>query len=247
MTLLGAAMDTEVVVAEMGARRAGDVTLLCAIARPTSWSSRTSASRTSRSSGRGSGSWRPRPSRSTRCGADGVAVLNADDPVVSAFADRVRGEVVTFGVSASAEVRAENVVLGADGRASFRWCTASSSAPVSLGVPGEHMVSNALAAIGGGAVARRPARRRAPPRWRTPPCRTGGWRRSRPTRRRARRERRLQREPRVGGGRAQGGAVDGGRGPPHRGAGHDGRARARSPCRSTSASASWRRGCAWTA
>ena len=34
MTLLGAPADAEVVVAEMGARRKGDVTLLCEIARP---------------------------------------------------------------------------------------------------------------------------------------------------------------------------------------------------------------------
>jgi UDP-N-acetylmuramoyl-tripeptide--D-alanyl-D-alanine ligase len=44
-------------------------------------------------------------------------------------------------------VRAEDVSLGPDGRASFRLVTADAEARVTLAVPGEHMVSNALAAV----------------------------------------------------------------------------------------------------
>ncbi len=63
----------------------------CARSRgPTSSSSRTSASRTSRSSDRGRRSWRPRRSRSTRSPAGGWAVLNADDPVVAGYRSRCR-------------------------------------------------------------------------------------------------------------------------------------------------------------
>ena len=47
--------------------------------------------------------------------AGGVAVLNADDRLVAAFREVHRGRVVTFGFSESADVRAEDVELGADG------------------------------------------------------------------------------------------------------------------------------------
>jgi UDP-N-acetylmuramoyl-tripeptide--D-alanyl-D-alanine ligase len=147
VTLLGAAIDTEVVVAEMGARRAGDVTLLCAIAQPDI----VVVTNVGVAHLEIFGSWERIVEASAEpidaLGSDGIAVLNADDPVVSTFADRVRGEVVTFGVSPSAQVRADDVVLGADGRASFRVVHDGADAPVSLGVAGEHMVSNALAAI----------------------------------------------------------------------------------------------------
>jgi UDP-N-acetylmuramoyl-tripeptide--D-alanyl-D-alanine ligase len=147
VTLLGAAIDTEVVVAEMGARRAGDVTLLCAIAQPDI----VVVTNVGVAHLEIFGSWERIVEASAEpidaLGSDGIAMLNADDPVVSTFADRVRGEVVTFGVSPSAQVRADDVVLGADGRASFRVVHDDADAPVSLGVAGEHMVSNALAAI----------------------------------------------------------------------------------------------------
>jgi len=47
--------------------------------------------------------------------ADGVAVLNADDPLVARFGEVHRGRTVTFGLSVGAEVRAENVEYSAEG------------------------------------------------------------------------------------------------------------------------------------
>jgi UDP-N-acetylmuramoyl-tripeptide--D-alanyl-D-alanine ligase len=55
--------------------------------------------------------------------------------------------VTTFGVRPHADVRAHDVSLGPDGRASFRVVTDEAEASVTLAVPGEHMVSNALAAV----------------------------------------------------------------------------------------------------
>ncbi|MGP0072728.1 MAG: UDP-N-acetylmuramoyl-tripeptide--D-alanyl-D-alanine ligase [Bryobacteraceae bacterium] len=43
--------------------------------------------------------------------ADGVAVLNADDPLVSHFGDVHPGRSITFGLSAGADIRAEQVEL----------------------------------------------------------------------------------------------------------------------------------------
>jgi len=47
--------------------------------------------------------------------ADGVAVLNADDPLVAGFRGAHRGRTITFGLSEGADVRAENVQSTAEG------------------------------------------------------------------------------------------------------------------------------------
>lgn len=148
LTLLGAPPDTEVIVAEMGARRLGDVKLLSGIARPDvvvvtnvgvahmeifgSWASIVEAS--------------AEPVEALDAG--GTAILNADDPVVAGYAERCAGTVVTFGVGAAgqADVRADDVTLGVDGLPSFRLVTGTGEAAVTLAVPGEHMVPNAVAA-----------------------------------------------------------------------------------------------------
>src|SRR5690606_4808444 len=44
--------------------------------------------------------------------ADGVAVLNADDPVVRAMGERTSARVVLVGEAADATVRAEDVAVG---------------------------------------------------------------------------------------------------------------------------------------
>ncbi|MCX2967611.1 MULTISPECIES: UDP-N-acetylmuramoyl-tripeptide--D-alanyl-D-alanine ligase [Streptomyces] len=76
----------------------------------------------------------------------GVAVLNGDDPLVRAMAARTRARVVLFGECADADVRAEDVRLGALGRPSFTLHTPSGCGDVTLRLYGEHHVSNALAA-----------------------------------------------------------------------------------------------------
>ncbi len=78
--------------------------------------------------------------------ADGLAVLNADDPLVAAMTARTAARVVTVGESATADVRAEDVQLDELGRASFRLITGAGSAAVTLRLVGAHHVGNALAA-----------------------------------------------------------------------------------------------------
>ena len=147
LTLLGTPEDAEVVVAELGARRLGDVKLLMGIARPEvvvvtnvgvahmevfgSWASIVE------------GSAEPVDALEP----SGIAILNADDPVVAGFADRCPGRVATFGRGEDADVRASGVVLGADGRPSFRLAADGAEVDVALPIPGEHMVPNALAAV----------------------------------------------------------------------------------------------------
>jgi UDP-N-acetylmuramoyl-tripeptide--D-alanyl-D-alanine ligase len=152
MTLLGAPSGTEVVVAELGARRKGDVAMLCGIARPEvvvvtnvgvahlaifgSWEAIVEAS--------------AEPVEAVA--PSGWAVLNADDRVVAGYRSRCPGSVMTFGVHAEADVRATDVTVGADGAAAFMLHVADERAMVTLRVPGEHMVPNALASAAVGTI-----------------------------------------------------------------------------------------------
>ncbi|XRQ02834.1 UDP-N-acetylmuramoyl-tripeptide--D-alanyl-D-alanine ligase [Actinomadura welshii] len=76
----------------------------------------------------------------------GTAVLNADDPLVAAMASRTAAEVVTFGRSPDATVRAADETLDERGRPRFTLVTPEGSAPVALLLHGAHAVPNALAA-----------------------------------------------------------------------------------------------------
>jgi UDP-N-acetylmuramoyl-tripeptide--D-alanyl-D-alanine ligase len=89
--------------------------------------------------------------------ADGVAILNADDPRVPAMAARTDARVVTFSASPYARtphqshmpqpsVKAADIRLDELGRPSFTLLTPEGSAPVTLRLHGAHNVPNALAA-----------------------------------------------------------------------------------------------------
>ncbi|UGT54537.1 UDP-N-acetylmuramoyl-tripeptide--D-alanyl-D-alanine ligase [Nocardia asteroides] len=78
--------------------------------------------------------------------ADGLAVLNADDPNVAAMASRTKARVVLVGLSGDADIRATDVVTDEQARARFTLHAGGQSVPVQLAVHGEHQVGNALSA-----------------------------------------------------------------------------------------------------
>jgi UDP-N-acetylmuramoyl-tripeptide--D-alanyl-D-alanine ligase len=78
--------------------------------------------------------------------AKDVAILNADDPLVRRMAERATARVVFVGESADADVRATDIVLDEQARATFRLVTAKDEATVTLGLHGAHQVGNALSA-----------------------------------------------------------------------------------------------------
>ncbi|MFI6028364.1 UDP-N-acetylmuramoyl-tripeptide--D-alanyl-D-alanine ligase [Amycolatopsis magusensis] len=77
---------------------------------------------------------------------DGVAVLNFDDALVAGMASRTKARVVGVGEHPDATVRAEDLTLDEQARASFRLVTPAGSADVKLPLHGEHHVGNALSA-----------------------------------------------------------------------------------------------------
>lgn len=82
---------------------------------------------------------------------DGLAVLNADDDFAGEISLRSRGAVVTYGLSEQATVRAVDVTIDGQGRASYTLTTPEGSAHVRLQFVGDVQVANSLAAA---AVAR---------------------------------------------------------------------------------------------
>ena len=146
LTVLRADQDTKYLVLEYSARGLDHIAYLCGIARPQigvvlnvgaahlgEFGSRTAVAQA-------------KGELIEALPGDGVAVLNADDDAVAAMASRTDARVVTFGLSAPADVRAFDVVLDALARPSFRMRTAVGEVDVSLSLHGAHHVSNALAA-----------------------------------------------------------------------------------------------------
>jgi UDP-N-acetylmuramoyl-tripeptide--D-alanyl-D-alanine ligase len=146
LTMLGVPQGTEVVIAEMGARREGDVALLCDVARPDA----IVITNVGVAHMEIFGSWdaivRASEEPMKALGPGGVAILNADDSVVRSYARRAVPRVLTFGLAADADVRAVGVELDGAGRASFVLSSGGEGERVDLAVPGEQMVPNALAA-----------------------------------------------------------------------------------------------------
>jgi UDP-N-acetylmuramoyl-tripeptide--D-alanyl-D-alanine ligase len=147
LTVLRADERTRYLVLELGARGAGHIAQLCAIAPP-----RLGAVLNVGRAHVG-GYFADQAEVAQAKGelvealpADGAAVLNADDAQVIRMRSRTAAPVIEFGLAGHAAVRASGVTLDADGRPSFTLTTPGGTAPVRLNLRGEHNVSNALAA-----------------------------------------------------------------------------------------------------
>ncbi|MCA2226294.1 UDP-N-acetylmuramoyl-tripeptide--D-alanyl-D-alanine ligase [Nonomuraea aurantiaca] len=147
LTVLRADATTRYLVLEMGAGRKGDLTYLTGLAPPqiglvlnvgTAHVERMGAGRADVAEAKGE--------LVEALPAEGFALLNADDPYVMGMAGRTRAQILLYGRSARARVRAEGVRMGDRARTAFELVTPSGRAPVELDLIGEHQVSNALAA-----------------------------------------------------------------------------------------------------
>ena len=81
--------------------------------------------------------------------AEGVALLNADDPRVRALAPRTRARVVLYGEAPDAELRASDVRDGGLDGLAFTVSYRGERAEARMPMPGRHMLAAALSAIGG--------------------------------------------------------------------------------------------------
>ncbi|KPA11383.1 UDP-N-acetylmuramoylalanyl-D-glutamyl-2, 6-diaminopimelate--D-alanyl-D-alanine ligase [Candidatus Magnetomorum sp. HK-1] len=81
--------------------------------------------------------------------ASGVAILNADDPLVMSLKENVACPVITYGLESNADIYAKNISENITG-CEFILKTANDSIKINLPAYGRFMISNALAATAAG-------------------------------------------------------------------------------------------------
>ncbi|BCJ45434.1 UDP-N-acetylmuramoyl-tripeptide--D-alanyl-D-alanine ligase [Actinoplanes ianthinogenes] len=145
-TVLQADEKTRFLVLEMGARGIGHIRYLTGIARPSIGVVLNVGAAHLGEFGSVEGTARAKGELVEALPESGVAVLNADDPLVSAMASRTVARVIQVGERDSAGLRAAEVTVDATGRASYVLKSGPESGNVRLGVAGRHQVANSLAA-----------------------------------------------------------------------------------------------------
>jgi UDP-N-acetylmuramoyl-tripeptide--D-alanyl-D-alanine ligase len=150
-TALRADADTRFLVLEMGARGIGHISYLCGIAPPRIGVVINVGVAHIGEFGSVEAIAKGKAELVEALPAGGLAVLNADDPLVRAMADRTRAEVLLVGEAEDAGLRAADVTLDERGRPSYTLVAPDGSVRVGLALTGGHQVGNTLAAA---AVAR---------------------------------------------------------------------------------------------
>ena len=145
LTLVNRPESAEAVVVEMGARGKGHIEWLCSLGRPTIGVVTAVGAAHTELFGTVEAVAEAKGELVACLDRTGVAVLNADQPLVAAMAERTEARVLSFGRTGG-DVRASGVSLDEGLRPRFRLETPSGRAEVALAVCGEHMVDNALAA-----------------------------------------------------------------------------------------------------
>ncbi|GAA4599963.1 UDP-N-acetylmuramoyl-tripeptide--D-alanyl-D-alanine ligase [Actinoplanes octamycinicus] len=145
-TVLQADEKTRFLVLEMGARGIGHIRYLTGIARPSIGVVLNVGAAHLGEFGSMEGTALAKGELVEALPESGVAVLNADDPLVSAMASRTVARVIQVGERESAGLRAVDVTVDSLGRASFVLESGGESGNVRLGVAGRHQVANTLAA-----------------------------------------------------------------------------------------------------
>jgi UDP-N-acetylmuramoyl-tripeptide--D-alanyl-D-alanine ligase len=148
LQLLRLEPEHEVAVIEMGMNHAGEIALLAKIAEP-DWAvvSNVAPVHLEHFADGIAGIARAKYELVEALPADGVAILNGDDAYVSQFGRGMDGRAVYYGLSATADVRAEEIEeAGIDG-VSFTVAAGGTTERVRLALMGRHNIYNALAGI----------------------------------------------------------------------------------------------------
>ena len=153
LSMLRAAAATRFLVLEMGARHIGDIAELTALVAPDiavvlnvgqahlgKFGSREAIAQAKGELVQG-------------LAQGGAAILNADDPRVTAMRSLTDGPVLTFGYAEHADVRVLNLAMDRRGHPSFTLQTSDVSASVALQLVGAHQALNASAAAAAGLAA----------------------------------------------------------------------------------------------
>jgi len=148
LQLLKLEREHEVAVIEMGMNHAGEIAALAKIAQP-DWAvvSNVAPVHIEFFPDGLAGIARAKYELVESLPADGIAVLNADDPYVREFGKGMGDRAILYGLEEAAQVRAEAIEEAGIEGVRFNVVAAVQSAPVHLRLLGRHNVLNALAAI----------------------------------------------------------------------------------------------------
>jgi UDP-N-acetylmuramoyl-tripeptide--D-alanyl-D-alanine ligase len=152
LTLLGLGPEHEALVVELGANQPGEIASLAALARPTVAVVTTVATAHTEFFGSLEGVRAEKATLVRAVDKGGHVALNADDPRVLRMAAETAAEVITYGQSAAARVRAvapgdSGEIVDDDGSGlTFTLDVGGHRAAVRLAFVGRHNVTNALAA-----------------------------------------------------------------------------------------------------
>jgi UDP-N-acetylmuramoyl-tripeptide--D-alanyl-D-alanine ligase len=150
ISMLATEDDTEFLIAEMGASHIGEIARLVSIATPDVGVVLKVGLAHAGEFGGIEGVQTAKAEMVRDLPPTAVAVLNHDDPLVSAMQTQTSARLVWFGLTTGSDLRAVDVVATLDGT-SFTLDVDGRTYPVRLRILGEHHVLNALAAL---AVAR---------------------------------------------------------------------------------------------
>jgi UDP-N-acetylmuramoyl-tripeptide--D-alanyl-D-alanine ligase len=149
LTVCRVTPQTRFLVVEMGARGVGHIEYLTGIARPHIGIVLNVGSAHVGEFGSREAIGRAKSELVAALEPTGLAVLNADDPIVSAMATATPARVELVGTAPEADLRATDIALDEAGRPSFTVSGrgVDGEARVTLPLHGEHHVGNALAVI----------------------------------------------------------------------------------------------------
>ena len=146
LTVLSCSTRTRFLVLEMGMRGSGHIRYLCEIAHPRIGALINVGSAHLELLGSQEAIAAAKAEIIADLPAEGTAVLHADDSRIMAHVTATRANVMTFGESAGADVRAVDITLDERARPVFTLEYKGDRQRVALTLTGEHQVANALAA-----------------------------------------------------------------------------------------------------
>jgi len=146
LSLLSLSQEHEVAVFELGANHPGEIAYTVSLVEPDAALITNIAPAHVEGFGSIDGVFEAKSEIYAGLHPDGTAIINNDSDYAKQFWQKTEGlERLSFGLT-DADVSASNIARGDDGCYRFVLKTPKGERPISLSLPGEHQVSNALAA-----------------------------------------------------------------------------------------------------
>jgi len=152
LTLLGLSDNNDWAVVEIGMNRLGEIKLLAGISSPDIGIITNISAAHIEGLGSIEGVVKAKTELIEEINSSGLIILNADDPRLVRVAENAKINVLLYGFSKKSEIRATNNKLKGYG-SSFSLATPSGETQIDIPMPGNFMVSNALAAAAAGHAA----------------------------------------------------------------------------------------------